>query len=100
MRKIWTKEEEKLIQDHYPDINWLSNELGRSITSIRHRISRMGLAKRITRKWSAEEENLLKITYPNLEISRNTLAEMFGRSVKAIHGQRRYYLKRGRDLRG
>lgn len=82
--KAWTTDEEKLIKEHYTNVDGLAHRLGRSTSSVKHKIYRMGLVQPVIRDWNADEDNHLREIYADLRITNDQLIKIFNRPIGAI----------------
>ena len=79
---VWSKQEKALLRKLYPDnsIPGIANQLGRSVSAVASRASKLGLRKSKP-VWSKRELNLLRKLYPSRTAQQ--IADQIGRPVPA-----------------
>lgn len=83
----WTKDEIDFLKRNY--LRYGSKELGnilhKTINSIHHKTSKMGLVKQLRQEWTKEQEEFLKKNYNT--ICRKELSILMGKSINSIKGR-------------
>jgi hypothetical protein len=84
IRKLWSKDEIQLLREMFPYKNgeYIAEQLGRSLQTVRQKAHQLGLKKRAYDSWSKNETSLLAVMFPN-RITQD-VAKMFGRSVNSV----------------
>jgi predicted transcriptional regulator len=82
--RIWKKKEMEFLMKNYPQMTTreIAEKLGRSVSAVRDKIAKLGIAKYPTRKWSVEEEDYLKENHRKMRLK--DIAYILGRTVSAV----------------
>jgi len=87
-KKAFTKKEIKFLKKHRDEMNneELAKELGRSVDSVTHKLSRLGIS-RDNFEWTKTKENFLKNKFKKLSYKK--LAKILGTTIPTVRARAR-----------
>ena len=83
--RLWTPDDDSLLRQHWPQVDYLAGRLRRTATAVRSRARRLGLVKpRWT--WSRSSAAQLRPRYPTNEPTARIAADL-DRSIRQVWGK-------------